>query len=97
MSQPIYVVKRERVLYWINHLASFGQYRVESLAWGEVGNIQILIDAVNSLERYPNDTINMSRLACCINSFHTSKMPACANRALKGLWDRIKSERETLV
>ena len=93
--QPIFVVQREKVLHWIRHLIENSSDKdATSLSWGNVNNIQNLIDAVNVLKRYPNDTIDMSRLAACIRSFNTCKMPACANRSLDRLWVLIKSERQ---
>jgi len=100
MNQPEYVVKREQVICRINHEAKLDTCRPLNLAWGELQSPQELIDAVNSLKRNTNDTIDMSRLAQCIQSFHTYnwanlQMPADANKTLNHLWSLIKTDRQT--
>jgi hypothetical protein len=100
MPQPVYVVSRTDVLALIDKLAVQPisvSYPVTSLAWGSVQDVRNLIDAVNTLKRYPDDTINLSALAQCLQKFHTSKMIGHANRMLVTLWTLIKSKRKVLA
>jgi hypothetical protein len=99
MPQPVYVVSRTEVLDIINGLAVAPlrtSYPVTSLAWGHVQDLRNLIDAVNSLKRYPDDTLNLSAVAQCLQKFHTSKMIGYANKMLDTLWTLIKSKRKVL-
>lgn len=95
MPQPIFVVDRAKVLHWIQHQAEFN--RCPSSAWGRVNHPRELIDAINSLKRHPDDTIDMPRVAQCLQEFYTCKMPAQANRVLIRLWALIKMERKVLT
>ncbi len=96
MKQPIYVVKRERVIYWVWQQFRMGN-KPWGMEWGILESEKELIDAVNLLKREPNDYINLSRLAKCIQSFYTAKMPANANKMLIRLWALIKMEKEVLT
>ena len=92
-KQPIYVVARLDVLEVIRHQSLFCQipYRLD---WGNVTSEQELVDAINALPRYPDDTINMSRLAQCVHSFDSNKLLGGANRMLIRIWEIIKTKRK---
>lgn len=94
MKQKIYVVKRQTVLDVIEQSQSTKlPYRYD---WGVATSAQQIKDAVNTVKRYPNDTLNMAALAHCWKQFYTAKMPAGANRMLDRVWALISSHREAL-
>lgn len=95
MKQPVYAVSRQAVIDVINHQSMFTQIPWES-DWGIVTSAQELIDAINLLNRTPDDKIDMSRLSQCIQGFYTSKMPGDANRMLVRIWAIIKTRREII-
>ena len=95
MSQPVFFIRREKVIEIIKHRCLFARIP-NGMEWGKATSEQELIDAVNSLKREPDDMLNVSRLAQCINRFETAKMPARANIRLKELWNHIKCYREVL-
>lgn len=93
MKQSIYIVNRLDVLEVIRHQSLFTRIPC-GLDWGYVTSKEELIDAINALPRYPDDTLNMSRLANCIQSFHSPKMIARCNRMLIRIWAIIKTKRK---
>ena len=92
-KQPVYVVSRLAVLEVIRHQSLFTCIP-NNMDWGKVQTAEELTDAINALPREEGDKLNMSRLAQCIQSFYTPKMPANANRMLVRIWAIIKTKRE---
>jgi len=92
-KQPIYVVLRLDVLEVIRH-----QWLINVIStrwdWGRMTSQEELVDAINALPRYPDDTLNMSRLAQCIELLRTTKMIAGANRMLIRILTIIKTKRK---
>jgi len=96
MSQPIYVVEREKVLEVIRHQSQFTRIDV-GYDWGEVESVEQLYAAINALPvRQEPNLLDMSKLAACIQSFHTDKMVGDANRMLVRIWAIIKNRRTAL-
>ena len=93
MKQPIYIVSRLDVLEVIRHQSLFTRIPC-GLDWGKVNSVQELVDAINALPRYPDDTLNMSQLANRIQSFHSPKLIARCNRMLIRIWAIIKTKRK---
>lgn len=93
VKQPIYVVNRLDVLEVIQHQSLFCRIPY-GLDWGKLSSKEELIDAINSLSRYPDDTLNMSRLAQCIQQFNSKKWVIGENRMLIRVWEIIKTKRQ---
>lgn len=94
-KQPIFVVSREKVLAIIDRWTLF-QALPESLYWGKLKSKEELFDAVNKLKIDEQGRIDMSRLAQCLQQFHTSKMGGFCNYALQNVWNQIKRFREAI-
>lgn len=93
MKQPVYIVNRLDVLEVIRHQSLFTRIPC-GLYWGKLSSKEEIIDAINALPRYPDDTLNMSRLAQCIQQFNSAKMIARENRMLIRIWAIIMSKRK---
>lgn len=94
-KQPIYIVARLDVLEVIRHQSLFTQIP-NGWDWGDLTSEEELVNAINELPRYPDDTLNMSRLSQCIQQFNTGKLIGGANRMLTRIWAIIKSKRKNL-
>jgi hypothetical protein len=94
MKQPIYVVKKSRVIELIEQqsLITPIPYRMD---WGILSSKEELIDAVSKLKCDEYDRIHLSRLTQCFQLFYTTKMIGRGNILLRHLWELIKKDRET--
>lgn len=81
--QKVNYIARSELLHWIDHQSMFCEIHPRNqMRWGTVTDKQQLIDAANRLKRTTDDHIDLSRVAQCLQSFYTSKMPGGANSCL---------------
>lgn len=93
-KQPIFVIKKDRVEYWIRHQSKFTQIPY-SLDWGTLEKVEDIIDLLNS-EKADGEYIRMSKLYDILDKFKTSKLLANANRMLDRVFAICKTERTDL-
>jgi len=90
--QPIFVIEKDRVKYWIQHQSKFTQIPY-SLEWG---NLKSADDIINRLdgEKADDEYIRMSKLYDLLDEFRTSKLLPNANRMLDRVFSICKTERK---
>ena len=93
-KQPVFVIDKDRVKYWIQHQSKFTQIPY-SLDWGNLKSVDDIINRLDE-EKGDGEYIRMSKLYDLLGEVKTYKLLGNANRMIDRVFSICKTERKNL-